>query len=186
MWLMALGWTLLYARTVAVGAVIAAPLAAAALQRLLGRQRDHGPGRLEGVTVAASTVVAIALAAVLVPTIASRPVGMPDALDSSLRQLPAGAVVLNDDAVGGWLLLEHPELKPVIDTRTYLFEVPYIKRYMGARAAQGDYPAFIRETGATAALLRRGDSLAEALQSRDGWTVVASDNRYVLLRAPTS
>ena len=96
-------------------------------------------GRLEGVTVAASTAVAIVVAAVLVPTIASRPVGMPDDLDSSLRQLPAGKVVLNDDAVGGWLLLEHPELKPVIDTRTYLFEVPYIKRYMAARTASEDY-----------------------------------------------
>ncbi len=134
---MALGWTLLYARTVALGAVIVAPLAAGALEGLLAPPVDRAAARLERWLVPASVVVAITLAAFLAPSVAARPGGVPLALDAAIDRLPEGTVVLNDDALGGWLLLEHPGVSPVIDTRTYLFDIPYIEDYIRTRGARG-------------------------------------------------
>ena len=136
LWGMALGWTLLYARTVAVGAVIATPLAARALAELLPLPEDRGAARLERVLLPVSAAAAIVLAAVLAPSAAGVAGGMPTGLAGALDRLPADTVVLNDDAAGGWLLLTHPDLHPVIDTRTYLFDVPYIEAYIDARGVR--------------------------------------------------
>ena len=58
------------------------------------------------------------------PPAACRP-----ALDAAIdAPRPRTRWCCNDDAAGGWLLLEHPAgSDPVIDTRTYLFDVPYIE-----------------------------------------------------------
>ena len=184
LWGMALGWTLLYARTVALGAVIVAPLAAGALEQLLSPPVDRAAARLERWLVPASVVVAIALAAFLAPSVAARPGGVPLALDAAIDRLPEGTVVLNDDALGGWLLLEHPRVSPVIDTRTYLFDVPYIEDYIRTRGAQGDWKGFLERTGATAALVPDGDAIATALPEQLGWRVVQQADGYTLLVAP--
>ncbi|HYN67102.1 MAG TPA: hypothetical protein VES93_09455 [Ornithinibacter sp.] len=183
LWGMALGWTLLYARTVALGAVIVAPLAAGALEGLLAPPVDRAAARLERWLVPASVVVAITLAAFLAPTVAARPAGVPLALGAAVDRLPEGTVVLNDDALGGWLLLEHPRVSPVIDTRTYLFDIPYIEEYIRARGAAGDWPAFVERTGATAAIVPEGAVLATALQEELGWRVVEQADGYTLLVA---
>ena len=184
LWVMALGWTLLYARTVAVGAVIVAPLAARALAGLVPAPSGDGVARSERGLVALSCFVASVVAGLLLPSVADRPGGVPLALDPQLSALPRGTVVLNDDALGGWLLLDHPDLAPVIDTRTYLFGVPYIEDYIATRAAVGDWPAFVETTGATAALLPRGEPLVQDLPDELGWTLTATGDGYALLQAP--
>lgn len=184
LWLMALGWTLLYARTVAVGAVIAAPLAARALAGLLPVPADGAARRAERLAVLGGCLAAAAVAAVLAPGVAARPGGVPTRLGPALEALPAGTVVLNDDGVGGWLLLEHPRLHPVIDTRTYLFDVPYIRAYQAARGGLRGWPAFVERTGATAALLREGDPLLPLLGETLGWREEAHAEGFVLSRPP--
>ena len=186
LWGMALGWTLLYARTVALGAVIVAPLAAGALEGLLAPPVDRAAARLERWLVPASMVVAITLAAFLAPSFAARPGGVPLALGAAIDRLPDGTVMLNDDALGGWLLLEHPRVSPVIDTRTYLFDIPYIEDYIEARGAVGDWPEFVSRTGARAALVRQGGALETALPETLGWQVVAQADGYVLLVDPSA
>ena len=185
LWVMALGWALLYARTVALGAVIIAPLAAGALEGLLKPPVDMAARAVARWLVPASAVVAIVLAAVLAPSVARRPGGVPLALDAAIDRLPRGTVVLNDDAVGGWLLLEHPDVAPVIDTRTYLFDIPYIEGYISARGAGGNWQGFVDRTGATAALLPENEPLVTALRDTRGWTELGRCNGYVLLAAPT-
>lgn len=184
LWGMALGWALLYARTVAIGAVLAAPLAAGALEQLLSPPVDRAARRVERWLVPVSALAAVVVAGVLSTSVAARPAAVPLALDTAIDRLPAGTVVLDDDALGGWLLLEHPNTSPVIDTRTYLFGVPYIEDYIRARGAVGDWPAFVRRTGATAALVRSGEALATALPERLGWRVVQQADGFTLLQAP--
>jgi hypothetical protein len=184
LWLMALGWTLLYSRTVAVGAVIAAPIAARSLSQLLSLPADRAAWRVERLVIPLGLLSALVVAAVLAPTVASGTRAMPTVLDDDIGRLPRDTVVLNDDTVGGWLLLEHPEVHPVIDTRTYLYGVPYIESYLGARAALGDWPHFLASTGATAALLREGEPLAPALVESRDWTVAGRGGGFVLLTAP--
>jgi hypothetical protein len=184
LWIIALVWTLLYTRTVAVGAVIAAPLAAHALSGLFPIPEDPAARRLERWLVPAGAAAAVLIAGLLAPVTAAGTSGMPEALGARIAALPADTVVLNDDAVGGWLLLNHPEVHPVIDTRTYLFSVPYIEDYIAARAAQGDWQAFVRDTGSTAALLPEESPLATALEETRGWVATGRGDGFVLLTAP--
>ena len=181
LWGVALGFALLYARTVAVAAVLVAPLAAAALQQLAPLPEEGSAARVDRRLIPAAVAVAAVLAAFVAPSAAGRPGLVPVGLERALDALPRDTVVLNDDALGGWLLLEHPGAHPVIDTRTYLFSVPYIERYIGARGAVGDWQGFVRETGATAALLREGEPLVTALPASLGWREVARADGYVLL-----
>lgn len=183
LWVMALGWTLLYARTVAIGAIVVAPLAAASLQQLLPLPEEPAARRVDRRLIPAAVVLAAVVGAVLAPSVAPRPGSVPLGLGSAIDGLDPGTVVLNDDALGGWLLLEHPGVSPVIDTRTYLFDVPYIRQYIGARGAVGDWQAFVDTTRARAALLREGEPLAVALPESLGWREVARADGYVLLTA---
>jgi hypothetical protein len=184
LWIVALVGSLLYTRTVAVGAVIAAPLAAHALSSLFAIPHDPAGRRFERWLVPAGAAVALLVAGLLAPTKAVGTSGMPESLDDAIAVLPRDTVVLNDDAVGGWLLLNHPEVHPVIDTRTYLFSVPYIEDYIAARAAQGDWQGFVQDTGSTAALLPKGSPLVTALEETSGWEETDRGDGFVLLTAP--
>ena len=109
LWCSALGWSLLYARTVAVAPVIAAPLVAYRLSRAV-KDRSPQPRRLrEAVVISGSVLLSALLALVLAGPTASAPQGMPTDLARQLDALPDDTVVFNDDMVGGWLLLEHPK-----------------------------------------------------------------------------
>jgi hypothetical protein len=185
LWTVAVGWTLVYARTVAVGAVVVAPLAAGALQRIASVTATGSP-RWERAAVASAAVVAAIGALFLAPSLARGPAGVPSALGSAVDALPRGTVVLNDEALGGWLLLEHPGVAPVVDTRNHLFAPPYVERYVRARAGLDGWESFVTDTGARAALVREGEPLVAALPDRLGWTVVKRADGYVLLAAPAS
>jgi hypothetical protein len=185
LWGMALGWTLLYARTVAVGAIIATPLAAQALARLIPLPADRGAARLERVLLPVSAAAAIVLAGVLASSAAGAAGGMPTGLDSAIARLPADTVVLDDDSAGGWLLLAHPQVRPVIDTRTYLFDVPYIQSYIDARGVTAGWQDFVARTGARAAVLKDGDPLVPALTGDLGWSVSDRADGWALVVAPS-
>lgn len=183
LWLLALAWTLLYARTVALGAILAAPLAAQALQLAI-RKEPEPRTRLETRVTWGAMVAASLVAAVLGPLVAPGVAGKPTGLDGALRALPAETVVLNDDGLGGWLLLTYPDLRPVADTRTYLFSHEYIEDYITARSARPGWQDFVTETGARVALVPEDEALAAALQDQLGWTAQGTDGKYVLLQAP--
>ena len=107
-------------RSVAIGAIILAPLAAEALGAVLGRPRSlvtRGERGLLGGALVASLVLAAGLAAAG----PREPVGVPAAFDQSLSALPPGSVVFNSDLLGGWLMWTHPELRQTSDTRAELY-----------------------------------------------------------------
>jgi hypothetical protein len=186
-WGFALGWTLLYTRTVAVGAVIAAPLFAEALSSVAPKHLAKGSSkRREGVLLAASTAVCLALAALAGPYLANRPAEVPSGLDRALDAVPSGSVVFNEYSLGGWLLLKHPSVVPVIDPRTELYSVGYVDDYVAARVAQPRWREVIDRDRATYALLPVDSPLADALEKERQWVEVGEDNGYRLLQAPAS
>jgi hypothetical protein len=182
LWLIAVAWTLMYTRTVAVGAAVAAPIFVSALSDRIGfgvRRLPHG-SRKAVIWTLASTVVASSLMALLLLPASTATAGMPTGLDAALNRLPAGTVVFNEYGFGGWLRYAHPNVVPVIDERTEVFSQSYIERYLTARGSSTKWTEFARETGSTAALVPEDSAVAAALDRSGTWRVAGSDAGLVL------
>jgi hypothetical protein len=183
LWLVALVSTLVYARTVALGAVIVAPLFADTCQRLVGARAQAGR-RVERVTVGAGAAVALVVAALVARGMSGQPEGMPTGLTARLDALPRGTVVLDDYALGGWLLWREAGLRPVVDPRTELYDPGYLDRYATSLAAAPGWLGFVESTAASAAVLPAASPLGEALVQVREWRVVGEADGYRLLVAP--
>ena len=174
-----------YGRTVAVAAAILAPVAAAALQALLPIAREPVERR-ERVMVAAAGALGLALAALLAPTVAAKPGLGPNELSPQIASLPAGSVVCNVWEDGGWLILEHPNVRVTQDPRAELYTPEHIQSYLDfVRGAPGwqQYPVTNR---CDYALLGNQLPVTESLRVQEGWTVVASEGGTTLLKAPAA
>jgi len=180
---LALVSTLAMSRTIAVGAVLAAPLLAQTLQSHLGtvvspsRRRD-GLGWLA--LVVASAIVAIPMSG----AIARNPVGVPDGLRSQLSAIPAGTVILCEDDKTGWLLWAEPKLAPAIDIRTEIYSRAHLAAYVRTMAVKPGWQDFIKSTHSSYALVAKESPIATALRERLGWHPIGTDSGYVLLEAP--
>jgi len=175
--------TLAMFRTVPVGSIIAVPLLASALQE----QRGHAATRLSRRGVAAWIGLVAAGAIVAAPiagAVAQRPSGWPEGLRPKLAAIPAKTVVLNDFAAGGWLLWAEPQLTPVIDLRSEIYSMDYIRDYERTEQVRAGWQAFLVRTKPTYALLKTNAPLTFALREQLNWTTVGEDTDYVLLKAP--
>lgn len=168
-----------HARTVALAAVIAAPLGAAALQSLLPIA-DEPARRRERVATAAMPVAALALVAVLAPSVAARPALGAPSLDAPLSSMPAGTVVCSDEAAGGWLEWAHPQLRPTMDTRVEIRTAARIDAYHHFVSGAEGWQAYPVELRCGAALLA-DDAPVVRLMAGAGWAKVAAGDGYVLL-----
>jgi len=174
---------LLMARTVAVAAVLVAPLLAQEVQRYVGTEHTKVTRRAQAGWLAAVLLGAVT-AAPLAAVIAREPLGVPTRLSSQLTALPAGTVIIAEGDITGWLLWTTPNLRPVEDLRVEVYSAKYIKQYVETMAAGPRWRSFIKDTGTSAALLASGSPLATALQERVGWRKIGSDRDFVLLRRP--
>lgn len=172
--ILAAGWTVLSYRTVALGAVIAAPLLAAALQSWLkGRSRE--PVSLgERKCILLGALVCMVGLTIAVPTLSERDEPESRALNAALDALPDGTIVYNDYAVGGWLTWKHRNIAPVVDGMTDAYEVSHVAGYVETSRLRKDWYRFITKTGAEYALLYQEAPLAIELQNHMGWVSVAS------------
>jgi hypothetical protein len=175
-----LGWGLTYSRTVAVGAIIIAPLAAQALDAVLARARP-ARGR-EPLVVAGLVLAAVAACGALAASAPDKPVSVPDGATAALQALPRGSVVYNDDSLGGGLLWSFPGLRQTADTRAELYGPAQARTYLGVMGAEPGWQAGFDQHQPAAALVREDVPLATALQRDRGWTVAARDDGFVLLR----
>lgn len=178
---------LLYAsRTVALAAVMLVPLTATVLQSWLGegstsRTRPSFRER-SWLAVGMAGAGVIVLGSTLVRAPMNDP--YPRAIDEALANMPAGSVVFNDYADGGWLSWRHPQLVHVIDGMTEAYSPRYIEQYRDAfLLAPGWFDFFIR-ADATAAFVPADSGIAAELQNHHHWRVRASEAGYVLLQAP--
>jgi hypothetical protein len=175
--------TLAMFRTVPIGSIIAAPLLASALQEQRGHQAApvsrRGTSAWLGL-VAAAAIVAVPIAGAL----AQQPSGWPEGLRPQLAALPARTVVLNDFAAGGWLLWAEPRLTPVIDLRSEIYSMDYIREYQRTEDVRPGWQELLARTKARYALLKAEAPLTVALREQLKWTTVGKDADYVLLKAP--
>ncbi len=184
---------LLYSRTVPVLAIAVAPLAAAALQRLTRRDAPRlRLGRPEAVAWAVALIVAVPMIAQ-----AARAATPPDparfipsttsaavlAATTHLNSRPGSVRVLNEYALGGWLLWAARNTSPAIDGRTEIYSVNYVERYGRALAMRPGWRQFVQDLDADAALLLDQTPLVEGLQSL-GWRVVFAQDALLVLVPP--
>jgi hypothetical protein len=170
-------WILSYGRTVALGAVMLAPLAAAAFRT----QSTTRSRKQESSILIAGCALAVAASLLVAWHAPQTPPGVPTGLNRQLAALPRGTVVYNEYALGGWILWRHRQLEPVIDGRTEVYALAYVDDYMSASLAQEGWDHSVADSGARVALLPRGSALATALTQRAGWREVGRDQGWVLL-----
>jgi hypothetical protein len=179
-------------RTVAVASMLAAPLLAESLDGLPARSRSrrdepaatrHRPERRELAALAGWTAACLVVLACALPRVAVTPYGVPLALDSSLRAVPAGTTVFNTYGIGGWLTWRYPDLHQVIDGLVTPYPVSYQDAYHNALNGGSGWDSFVERTGARVALLQDGTPLIADLRHA-GWSVVQRGDGYVLLRHP--
>ena len=177
--------TLAMSRTIPVGAIISAPLAASVLQGLRGSAPLPLPRRSVrrwGGLIAIAALIAIPVTA----QVASKPGLTPEGLRQSLSDIPAGSVVLDDFAVSGWLLWAEPDLVPVIDLRSEIYSKEYFQAYRNAEQVRAGWQTYIELVKPGYALIRKDAPLRLALQEELHWKTVKQDSSsvYVLLKAP--
>jgi len=171
------------ARTVAVAAVLIAPLVAQEVQRHVGSQRSPLTHRARVGWLA--LVVAASVAAMpLAVAVAQHPVGVPERLSNQLNHLPKGTIVVANGDITGWLLWTAPDLRPVEDLRVEIFSRERVQEFVETMQAGPRWRVFIDQSNVKAALLLTGSPLATALQERAGWRIDGSDAGYVLMRKP--
>lgn len=175
--------TLAMTRTVAVGAVIAAPLLAQEIQLYAGHPVVAISRRSRSAWVAL-IMVALVAAAPLAAARAQTPVGVPERLSAQLSRIPAGTVVLGDGDINGWLFWAHPEVRPVLDPRIEAYSPAHVRAFVSAMAAGKGWRQFVNRAGARYALVLAGSPIATALVERAGWSLIGRDAGFVLLRAP--
>lgn len=184
----ALGWTVLSARTVALGAIIAAPLLAEAMSGWLREGRAPGASfgrdrRVAG-AVALVGVVVVTVSMQLKPPTPS-PVGAE--VDEALAKAPAGAVVFNEYEFGGWLLWEHRQVTPVIDGLTESYSPAHLAAHSRTSYVMPGWRALLDRADPSYALLFADTPLTVQLRGEERWRQVAEDvsplgRRVVLLQ----
>lgn len=180
---LAIGLALLYSRTVAVGAAVIAPVAAATIQGLLPRDREPVTRREIGLTLGL-TALGLLVAALVLPTRAAVPTWGANDLDVPLAALPQDTVVCNDYGVGGWLIWRHPNVRPTIDGRTEIYDAGHVTEHVDFERVAPGWQAYLRKTSCTYALLTEDQPVVEALVEQERWTVVQRGSEYILLRTP--
>ncbi|QIX27810.1 hypothetical protein ncot_15325 [Nocardioides sp. JQ2195] len=181
--LMATGWTLLAVRTVTLGAIIAAPLLAGAIQTWLHRRAEPRASWEKPFVLGAAAVCLVGLALV-VSQVSEEPARVPSGLDPQLSAMAAGTPVLNDYATGGWLRWAHPGLDPLIDGLTEAYSLDELRDYGTAMAVGAGWEDIVGSSRAEYALLKESSPLASALEDRLSWVVLGADEGFVLLSAP--
>lgn len=176
--LLAVSWS----RTTGLAAVVLAPLAATAIQRLTGEIAPAAQGR-ERRAVLLAAVVSLSLAGMLAPATAATPSIGPNGLNGALTRLPGGTVLCNDQADGGWLMLQHPGLRPTMDTRVELYTVDHIRAYLGFVAADPGWQSYPARVGCTYAVLPTSARVVPVMRATDKWQVLEQADGYALLRA---
>jgi hypothetical protein len=177
----AAGFILLVLRMVGFGAVVAAPLFAAAITDAVRLGRPQRPGRAEKLVVGLGALAMLVGLALAVPNTADHPGGVPTAFSARLSALPPHTVVFGDAPMGSWLVWSHPDLDPVVDGMLDAYPVSYLRSIAGANLLVPGWQRTVRRTGATVAILENGTPLVGALQAQLGWHEVAHTPGWVYL-----
>lgn len=178
-------------RSITPACLILAPLVTGSLARALGLDDPLPRGTRQPLARTALGAAAVGAVLALVLSVLQQPVLDPDFPMKLLRQLrddPLPQRVLNTYNIAGPLLYfggPPPHVIVGVDGRADRYGNDYIDRYMNTlmQAAPG-YEDMLEELAPTTALLKVDEPLAGVLEHQRGWTVLGTEGRYVLLRAP--
>ncbi len=176
------GFAVYSQRTVPVAACTAAPLAALALQPLLG-PRPVALRRERALVLGGCALALVALAA-SVPRTADHPSDHPAFLDGALADLPAGTVVLGDSGLGGYLMWRYPQLDVVAHGYGDAYTDDELERNADIGAVRAYWLEDVKAVHPAYALLPPGSPLAYNLRQLQRWSVVAEGGDLQLLVPP--
>ena len=168
-------------RTVPVAAAMLAPVAAAPLQSLLGSRT--GVTVRERWTVLGGVAATLVVLALAVPHTSDQPLDEPGWADASLGAMPRGTKVLDDWALGGYLMWRYPQLDLVMHGYGDTFTTAELTRNNDLLTAAPGWQTTLKELGTRVAVLRPSP-LAYQLVSQEGWRVVHRSDSLELLEAP--
>lgn len=169
------------ARSVALAAVLLAPLVAEAIQTWTRRSVTR-PDRRETLTVTMGLVAALVVASLMVIVRAPYDHPYPAEVDRVLAALPEGTIVFNEYVYGGWLAWAHPHLIHGIDGLTEAYTPSYINSYLDAQSLRPGWQQFLDgEVAADAAFLPANSPMAVELSDHMNWKPLAETNQYVVL-----
>lgn len=177
-------WSVYSSRTVELAACMAAPLAAQALQTQLPALRSRVP-RAELITVLGGLTASLILLGTVAAYTANKPPPQPAWADPVLGDLPSGTRVLDDWAVGGYLMWRYPQLDLVMHGYGDTFTDAELARNKAIGDLKPGWDNLVRATGAQYAVLAPDSRVTYALTHFLGWTVIRSSPDVELLRAPS-
>jgi hypothetical protein len=178
---------LLYIRTIAPAAVLLTPLLADALRPAAPRPlRTLAPGFARGV-LALLLILGIGGGVVVITQEPELPPAAPVAATHALvAAVPGAERVLNEYAIGGWLLLFAPSARPAIDGRAEVYPLNYVADYIAALGMSGDWRGTIEPLHPNSALLHPDTPLVNGLRDELGWRVAYQDDTWLVLVPPTT
>jgi hypothetical protein len=169
-------------RTIPVGAAMLAPLAAGPLQALLGVRVPVT--RRERRAVLGGAAAALVVLALAVPHTSDEPLHEPGWADRALGALPPGTKVVNDWALGGYLMWRYPQLDLVMHGYGDTFTTGELTRNNDLLLTSPGWEEELRDTGARVAVLRPASLLATRLAAQEGWRVLHRSGNLEMLEAP--
>ena len=104
--------------------------------------------------------------------------------DRSLGDLPPGTKVLNDWALGGYLMWRYPQLDLVMHGYGDTFTTAELTRNNDVLSVAPGWQQDVRELGTRIAVLRSDSLLGAELTAEEGWRIVHRSDSLELLEAP--
>ena len=105
---------------------------------------------------------------------------LPASVDAAVAQLPTGSVVAVEPASSGWVLWDHPEVRPLRDLRSEVYSAPVAEAYESFYRAEPGWSAYATAHGVTALVLLDGSALDRAVRSNSGWRQVAREDHHAV------
>ncbi|NYG58044.1 hypothetical protein BJ980_000967 [Nocardioides daedukensis] len=178
--LLAGAWCLYSMRTVPVAAALVAPIAAASIMRIVPAQESARTADKRWAW--AGWVVTLVVLALVTPHTLKVGPDLPSWSEDELTSLPDGAVVLNDWEWGGYLMWEHPDLDFVLSGYGDIYTTEELDRNIDLVRVNPEWDDAVESIEPDLAILRTDSPLAYALEQRDDWSVVRSEDGVTVLR----
>ena len=163
-------------RTIAFGAVLLVPALAGAFVREMpdGTRRE----RLSPWPLVVTGALLLAVPGVVLGAPSGGP--LPRSVDAALAQLPAGAVVAVEPAASGWVLWDHPAVRPLRDLRAEVYSDAAGNAYESFYRAEPGWQAYAAKHDITALVLEDGSALDRAVRADAGWRQVAREGTHAV------